>query len=54
MVRVVEDNGEARICVLVDTPEGYVDLVSKETVSINEIGVNALVHITADWKSDYR
>lgn len=54
VIRVVEDNGEARICVLVNTPEGYVDLVSKEIVSINEIGINALIHITADWKSDYR
>lgn len=54
VIRVVEDNGEARICVLVNTPEGYVDLVSKEAVSVNEIGINALVHITADWKSDYR
>ena len=41
-------------CVLVNTPEGYVDLVSKDTVSVNEIDINALVHITADWKSDYR
>ena len=54
VVRVVEDNGEARICILVNTPEGYVDLASKETVSMSEIGVYALVHITADWKSDYR
>ena len=54
VIRVVEDNGEARICVLVNIPEGYVDLVSKETVSVNEIDINALVHITADWKSDYR
>lgn len=54
VIRVVEDNGEARICILVNTPEGYADLVSKEIISVNEIGVNALVHITADWKSDYR
>lgn len=54
VIRIIEDNGEARICVLVNTPEGYADLVSKEIISVNEIGVSALVHITADWKSDYR
>ena len=54
VIRIIEDNGEARICVLVNTPEGYADLVSKEIISVNEIGVNALVHITADWKNDYR
>lgn len=54
VIRIIEDNGEARICVLVNTPEGYADLVSKEIISVNEIGVNALVHITSDWKNDYR